>query len=269
MSRPTTPLRAGTEAQSGQAAVESAIVLPLFVFLILGILQLGLMHQARLMTKYAAYKAVRAGSLHNANVGEMEKAALAVLLPLVGTRTGGQDGIEIIRPVGSANEFNTKWSELATNEMPGVGLKYAEVMVCGPTKEDITAGGREFDFDDPANTAPGNWRESQRTKLRIQVTFNYRMIIPFADWVIYHAARGREIADVIRMGKPKAAEQARLAGRKFASAGVSESAYDDAAAQDVYIMPIRATYTMRMQSNYYLNTNSLPERNECKFPFHY
>src|SRR4051794_41076235 len=114
MSRPTNPLRAGTETQSGQAAVESAIVLPLFVFLILGILQLGLMHQARLMTKYAAYKAVRAGSLHNANVDEMEKAALAVLLPMVGTRTGGQDGIEVIRPVGNANEFETKWSELST-----------------------------------------------------------------------------------------------------------------------------------------------------------
>lgn len=269
MSRPTNPLRAGTETQSGQAAVESAIVLPLFVFLILGILQLGLMHQARLMTKYAAYKAVRAGSLHNANVDEMEKAALAVLLPMVGTRTGGQDGIEVIRPVGNANEFETKWSELSTNEMPGVALKYAEVTICGPTKEDIPASSAELDFDDPKNTAPDGWRESLRTKLRVQVTFNYRMIIPFADWVIYHAARGREVASVLRMGKMKQAEINKVQGRRFASAGKSESTYDDAAAQDVYIMPIRATYTMRMQSNFYLNKNSLPEKNLCKFPFSY
>ncbi len=36
--------------------VETAIVMPLFVFIMLGTLQLGLMHQAHAMTKYAAYK---------------------------------------------------------------------------------------------------------------------------------------------------------------------------------------------------------------------
>ena len=265
MHRLTNPLRARTAAQSGQAAVESAIVLPLFVFLILGILQLGLMHQARLMTKYAAYKAVRAGSLHNANVEEMEKAALAVLLPMVGTRTGGQDGIEIIRPVGTAKEFDTKWGELSTNQMPGIPLKYAEVTVCGPLKEDVGAGSAELDFDDPANTSPDGWRQSQRTKLRIQVTFNYRMIIPFADWVIYNAARGRDVPDVLRMGTMKQEEKDKVSKRKFAGA----STYHDAAAQDIFIMPIRATYTMRMQSNFYLNKHSLPEKNVCVFPFKY
>ncbi|MFP2907639.1 TadE/TadG family type IV pilus assembly protein [Pyxidicoccus sp. 3LFB2] len=267
MHRPGSDSRAGS--QSGQAAVESAIVLPLFVFLILGILQLGLMHQARLMTKYAAYKAVRAGSLHNAQVAEMEKAALAVLLPLVGTRAGGPSGIEYIRPVGSAQEFSTKWNEMVTNQMPGVPLKYAEVTVCGPTKEDIGSNGSELDFDDPKNTSPTGWRESERTKLRIQVTFNYRMIIPFADWVIYQTARGRELVSVLRTGQVKAAEQAKVSTRRFAGAATSESSYENAAAQRVYIMPIRATYTMRMQSNFYLNRNSLPESNECVFPFSY
>lgn len=256
-------------AQAGQAAVESAIILPLFVFLILGILQLGLMHQARLLTKYAAYKAVRAGSLHNAKVEEMERAALAVLLPMVGTRAGGPDGIEYIRPVGSAREFETKWNEMQTNEMPGVGLKYAEVTVCGPTKEDVGSSTSELDFDDPKNTRPDGWRESQRTKLRVQVTFNYRMIIPFADWVIYQSARGREIPSVLRMGKVTAQERSKTSRRRFAGASTSEGTYEGAAAQGVYIMPIRATYTMRMQSNFYLNRNSLPEKNECVFPFSY
>jgi hypothetical protein len=259
--------RAG--AQSGQAAVESAIVLPLFVFLILGILQLGLMHQARLLTKYAAYKAVRAGSLHNANVEEMEKAALAVLLPLLSARSQGEGGIEFVRPVGSAQEFSTKWNEVVTNQMPGVALKYAEVTVCGPTREDISASSPELDFDDPKNTSPSGWRESQRTKLRVQVTLNYRMIIPFADWVIYQSARGRQIPSMLRMGKVTAAEQAKTSRRKFASASTPAGTYESAAAQGVYIMPIRATYTMRMQSNFYLNRNSLPEKNECVFPFKY
>jgi hypothetical protein len=267
MHRQGSDSRGGT--QSGQAAVESAIVLPLFVFLILGTLQLGLMHQARLMTKYAAYKAVRAGSLHNAHVEEMEKAALAVLLPLVSARASGAGGIEYIRPVGSAQEFSTKWNEVVTNQMPGIPLKYAEVTVCGPTREDIGSSGSELDFDDPQNTSPSGWRESERTKLRVQVTFNYRMFVPFADWVIYHTARGRELAEVLRTGKVKAAEQSKVSTRRFAGAQTSESTYENAAAQRIYIMPIRATYTMRMQSNFYLNTRSLPESNECVFPFSY
>src|SRR5690349_5111099 len=99
------------------------------------------MHQARLLTKYAAYKAVRAGSLHNARVDRMERAALAVLLPLLSARAPGNDGIEYIRPVGSASEFQTKWNEVLQNQMPGTSLKYADVTICGPTKEDIPGGG--------------------------------------------------------------------------------------------------------------------------------
>ncbi|QSQ18344.1 pilus assembly protein [Myxococcus landrumensis] len=259
-----------TATQSGQAAVESAIVLPLFVFLILGTLQIGLMHQARLLTKYAAYKAVRAGSLHNANVKTMEAAALAVLLPILGTRASGAGGIEYVRPVGSASEFETKFNELKSNEMPGVNLKYAEVTVCGPTQEEISGNSGEFDFDDPKNTSPDNdWRRNHRTKLRIQVTLNYRLVIPFADWVIYQAARGREIPMQLRMGKIKAQEQAKTSGRRFGGAATGEGPYESAAGQGVYIMPIRATYTMRMQSNFYLGNNALPGSNACVFPFSY
>lgn len=255
-------------AQSGQAAVETAVVFPLFVFLILGILQLGLMHQARLLTKYAAYKAVRAGSLHNASVKEMEKAAVAVLLPMLARRASGPDGIEYVRPVGSGQEFATKWSELKGNKMADTSLKYAEVTVCGPTKKDAGGSGGELDFDDPDNSTSADWRQSHRTKLRVQVTFNYRLIIPFADWVIFNATRARDMPMLMRM-KVSEADRSAEARRRFGGAATGEGPYDAAASKRIYIAPIRATYTMRMQSNLYLNTADLPERNECIFPFAY
>jgi hypothetical protein len=254
--------------QSGQAAVESAIVLPLFVFLILGTLQLGLMHQARLLTKYAAYKAVRAGSLHNASKGKMEKVALAVLLPMI-SQPGRKGGNEYIRPVGSAEDFHSKWGELVTNQMQD-GLKYAEVIVCGPTKQEVQSSGRELDFDDPAFSTGSNWKDSQRTKLRVQVTFNYRMPIPFADWVIYQVVRGRKVYEGLRMDDVnEGKEREGVNQRKFGGKRTGEGPYEQAAAQSVYIMPIRATYTMRMQSNFYLSREGLPEKNECIFPFKY
>ncbi|MCP3104573.1 pilus assembly protein [Myxococcus sp. K15C18031901] len=254
--------------QSGQAAVESAIILPLFVFLILGTLQLGLMHQARLLTKYAAYKAVRAGSLHNAKVEKMEAAALAVLLPILSARSGGANGAEYVRPVGSGQEFAQKWNELRNNKMQGVDLKYAEVTICGPSKEEIS-GSDEFDFDLPGNIEPSGWRQNHRTKLRIQVTLNYRLVIPFADWVIYQSARAREIPMMLRMGKVKSEEQDKVKRRKFGGAATGESPYESAAGKGVYIMPIRATYNMRMQSAIYLNSAPIPDKNACILPFSY
>ncbi|SET11995.1 TadE-like protein [Myxococcus fulvus] len=256
-------------AQSGQSAVETAIVLPLFVFLILGILQLGLMHQARLLTKYAAYKAVRAGSIHNANVREMEKAAVAVLLPMLAQRASGEGGIEYVRPVGSGQEFADKWKELKDNKMADTELKYAEVTICGPTKADAGGSGGEVDFDDPDNATSGDWKQSHRTKLRIQVTFNYRLVVPFADWVIFNAARARDMPMLMRMGEVKGTEKSKVAVRKFGSASTGEGPYDAAASKRIYIAPIRATYTMRMQSNLYTNNDDLPSRNACLFPFAY
>ncbi|MBJ6761227.1 pilus assembly protein [Myxococcaceae bacterium JPH2] len=241
--------------EDGQAAVETAIVLPLFVFLILGTLQLGLMHQARLMTKYAAYKAVRAGSIHSANVGQMEKAALGVLLPMVSKPSGGA---EYIKTVTSGSEFAAKfaWPEVMANKMMDSALKYAEVTICGPLRNEVGGGSGEFDFDNPKNSASDDWAQGQRTKLRVQVTFNYRMPIPFADMVIYQIVRARELPPVLRLGKTPQNE------RKFRK---NDGQYEAAAAQRHYVLPIRATYTMRMQSNFFLSQNPLPQRNECVF----
>jgi hypothetical protein len=236
------------QRESGQAAVESAIILPLFVFLLLGTLQLGLMHQARLMTKYAAYKAVRAGALHNAKNDIMQRSALAVLLPLL---SEGRGGGEFIQSVTSASDFLRKWKTpaITLNMMQEAPLPYVEVTTCGPLRQDASSPTGEVDFDNPDLAASTDWRGSQRTKLRIQVTLNYRMPIPFANWVIHSIAMNRELPMLMRMGKPDLRPP------------VLDSRYWAAASLGTYVLPIRAAYTMRMQSNVYLS--QLPETNLC------
>ena len=244
--------------ESGQAAVESALILPLFVFLLLGILQLGLMHQARLLTKYAAYKAVRAGALHNANVDKMERAALAVLLPLV---SQGSSGAEFIKTVNSASDFQAKWNwpGVTSNQMPDTGIPYVSAVICGPLSSELPSGAQEVDFDDPSVAASEDWGQAQRTKLRIQLTFNYRMPIPFANLTIFNITRARDVPTVLMMGTGEGAP-----ARTFGGA-TPDSDYISAAGGGVYIMPIRATYTMRMQSNLYPQANPLPSSNPCVF----
>src|SRR5207244_3103185 len=65
----------------GQAAVETALTLPLFLFMILGTLQLFLMLQARLMAEHAVFAATRTGALSSGRCTRMKHAALLTLLP--------------------------------------------------------------------------------------------------------------------------------------------------------------------------------------------
>ncbi len=68
--------------QRGQALVETTIVISIFVFVILGALQIMMIQHGRIMTEYAAYNAARAGVVHNANWNVMRNAALIGALPL-------------------------------------------------------------------------------------------------------------------------------------------------------------------------------------------
>jgi hypothetical protein len=240
-------------------AVEAAIVMPLHVFLMLGLIQLFLMFQAHLMTKYASYRAVRAGAMKNALTSEMEKAALVALMPMVAERFSSMD---VVKPTMSPAAASAKWARLKDNEMlEDDKVKHVEVMICGPVRRDMSSvRNGEVDFDDPrlasapvGSESTPNWRAAQMTKLRIQLTFNYRMPIPFANWVFYRIARGMTVAQMLRMGP--------------GGLTVVDDPYSLLASKRVYVMPLRRNYTMRMQSNIFVNEAPLPEENECIIPF--
>jgi hypothetical protein len=253
--------------ESGQAAVESALTIPLFMFVLLGTLQLALMHQARLLTKYAAYKAVRVGAMTSANMKRMERAALAVLLPTIKAN-------HAVYKTTSAGDYASSFPRVMQNLMTEDGqTKYVEIMVCSPNKE-LLGAGDEHDFDDEAKTGsasarqPGRmevpgWKEFDRGRLSIQVTYNYRMIIPFADMMLYRIFMGQDRADLLwtfRMSPldPQVQQQQQLANK-----------YDNLANAGQYVYPIRANYLMRMQSSLFPGAegHELPQKNECVLRF--
>jgi len=260
----------------GQVVVETAIVMPVFVFLILGLLQLGLMHHARVMAKYAAYKAVRAGSVNRGERDVMEKAALAVLLPVTGrdSTTGAPYKTD------STGAYNNAWNNMKNNSQGG-GIKFVEVNICNPKRSQIAQAGNFDDARDalgqsaaaaplpadpndpapppaPAIPQPGvgsapnlGWQGFNSTKLQIQVTLFYRMYIPFANWMVWRLAVGEET------GSPK---KMRWLGWKKdpnnPTAQTLKQRLMGLANQKKYVMPIRASYSMRMQSNFSRNAHA-------------
>ncbi|HYH94535.1 TadE family protein [Hyalangium sp.] len=263
------------ERESGQVAVEAALVMPLFVFLILGIMQMGLIAQARVMAKYAAYRAARVGAMNNADPEAIEAAAILHLLPVLVSSS------ETILPTGSATEVVSKFVRHTSgdNDLPG-GVKQVKTVICGPLSGELDGSSspsidaadqrsrdgegssNEVDFDDPSNQAPpvnftsggDSLRRFNRTRLVVQIQFLYRMPIPFANWVIVKSYLGTKIPSVLMMPGKGVTERDKT------------SQVRDVIAADgagVAVLPINVSYAMRMQSNFFLSRFALPSSNEC------
>jgi hypothetical protein len=260
-------------------AVEAALVMPLFVFLILGILQLGLTAQARVMAKYAAYRAARVGAMHNADPEAIRSAAILHLLPVLVSNS------EVIMPTDGSFPVLAKFglhNNAMGNRMKGT-IEQVKTVICGPMRGEFTSGGNrpigradqqalngqgssnEVDFDDPAVQSPpanfydgatgaDNLRRFNRLRLRVQVQLLYRMPIPFANWVITKSYLGTAMPSVLMMPKGN--------NGKFSYF----KQYNDVLAADamgVYVVPINVSYAFRMQSNLFLNRFQLPTSNDC------
>ncbi len=287
-------VRRGAE-QEGQAMVESAIVMPLMVFFILGIIQLVMMQHARIMTEYAAFNAARAGVVWNADRIIMENAAIISLMPTyeglfdqsdLGNITqmltrivqraalyqknrhlpeaidllkNGTDQIISSLPVGSGTQdkigeqkdqlldkaealADTALRNTITSALGPGDDQMVTVTIHAPKLSDFGLRGREIRFDDTS------FRD--KTRLSIEVQYLYLMRIPFANWIIHQAwlagAAGKDLYGAIwKPEGPGASSTTTIFSsslhRKMAS--LADAGY--------YMVPLRATYTMRMQSDPY------------------
>lgn len=278
-------IAAFNKRETGQALSESAIILPLFIFMILGILQIGLVYQARYLLKYAAYRASRTGALQNACDGPMKDAAIAVLAPFMGTGIS-RDGSNWALSDGYSRVDGVKGyaqAILRARALSGpLGAPILDVIVCGPTKthlQDVTLNDSEIDFDDPRNLVwdhrslgKETLRQFERTKLRIQVQYLHQLIIPFANWILFYSWTGMNLIRELRM-------QSSYAGADNVPGVVRTGTLADdqghghrrkaeylgtlvAHAQKThrYFLPLHANYAFRMQSNLF------PEKDGCVFP---
>ncbi len=255
--RADTPCMHRYRRQRGQAAVETAIVMPLFTFLVMGLIQLGLAHQARLMTRYAAYKATRAGAIHRAKVDVMNKAALAVLVPIT-PGIGGK-----ITPPKNLATYAVSWGQIKNNQHFG-GPAIVQTTICNPTSSGPSSMSSTSDFDDPqvASGGDGDWNGFRRSRLHAQVMYNYELLIPFANMVLYWSTVGvqmsmaNETFNTLRM--KNRSDTGGGDGNK--GTGVNNTY----ATAGRYFLPIRANWAMRLQSNV---SGSLPGSNQCKVNF--
>jgi TadE-like protein len=311
----STPTRRSRE--SGQVAIESALVLPLMVFLGLGLLQLTMMQHARLMTEYAAYCAARAGIVWNGHHERMHDAALVALLPTLG-RT--DDLPKLARTWARARLQDEAMQLLAwPHQNAGVPASVNGSNLLGQVRVDTVNPSwyapvrsvwklrsalhwHELDFDGPDSYPEVPALEAKiarffnlplldddeevfrkATVLSVRVRYWYELRVPFANWILFTswwaANAGVTLGGAIY--KPSVDAKARLTNRQGGMKDVAkvpvrglehQKGYPTLYTAEMsvlwglatgsipllskrvgrrYFLPLTATYSMRMQSNFY------------------
>ncbi|NMO14186.1 pilus assembly protein [Pyxidicoccus fallax] len=223
--------------ERGQAAVETAIVLPMMVFLVLGILQMSLAHQARLLNEYAAFKVARAASVYRLSCRPMVNAALMALIPSMSRTGANPDLAERFRGVARR--------VLGANQPPGFAFQGAGPIPLVQVDYRVSGFQRGDAFD--LQLEPSR----QPMKVHVRLAYFYEYRIPFAGWIIsrvWLASQGgtRWVtgADPIMPVRKWAGPVTRLAERSpdwlVAQQGIE---------QGYFTVPLVSTWSMRMMSD--------------------
>jgi TadE-like protein len=183
-------------SQSGQAAVEMALTLPLLIFMILGVLQLSMAVHASLLAQYATFRAVRAGSLGHGDCLKMMHAAALALMPAYARPYKRGLG-----PAAAAARLAGEWgARRGPQQIPRYDLTrdgHDESIVWiyrdSPTVSEVarltTPGGvgEDLRFDSVLNAQDALLGRTP-TRLELRTVFWFPLKIPFANWVINRMA---------------------------------------------------------------------------------
>ncbi|HEX5753171.1 MAG TPA: TadE family protein [Archangium sp.] len=253
----TVESRAPKGHESGQAAVEAALTLPLVIFLVLGTLQLFMMLQGRIMAEYAAFQAVRAGSRNHGDCEPMVHAALGGLLPSVTPYLGGKGKGSAAQKLASA------WKErVGSNGESGdpdnAGPHYVKGkdgahdgpifwLVRESPRASAVQSPEDADFDLPRGDG------SQAMRLEVRLIYWYRLRIPFADWVISRmllAHLGLKNYDAVNPLMPADAKAGwtKSTERVVNLDPLIRDELRTRVGSKQYVFPIQATYGMRMMT---------------------
>ena len=255
---------ARSSRQQGQALVESALVFPMMIFFVLGILQLTLMQQARMMTEYAAFNAARVGAVWNMDGEKMTKAAVFTLLPTMPT-TPATGALHVPLAVDTLPKLGARYLDfyLENKATGALGRQAIEVKVLNPTEADFK-GQDEIEFDDIGG---GSLEERRPTQLTIRLTYLYELRLPVINWLIFESWLAGRAAINLRGWDPtrpkiydtnmglhgRLAIEAAFAKDKCQWSGVDQTLVQTLAGVAIatghYYVPVVTTYTIRMQSN--------------------
>jgi hypothetical protein len=227
--------------EAGQAAVETALTLPLTLFLVLGTIQLFMSMQARLMAHYAVARATRAGSLTSGDCTAMLHTALLALLP---TFDRTDTPANLVAAFANSNRILGHFDP-ARDDQRSEDIVWIDRI--HPLAAEIPANEEEvFDLGAPSGVNP------RAHTLEVKMIFWYPLRIPFANWVISKLVLAQWNWDTLNGANPliEAQRAANWRGPGLIPS-LDAMVADEMKRRDQahhYAIPIQTTFTMRMMT---------------------
>lgn len=231
--------------------METAITLPLVIFLALGTIQLFMMMHARIMTRYAAYRATRAGSVNHANCTSMQHAAILAVLPSIGTfiKPGAGTPAQAMAAMFAAHKDNRYNDVVQTGGAP---TTYTGTIVWIVRDLSNDSGLKVANPDDEERFDQGLIDDQlQLTRLDTRLIFWYPLRIPFANWVmskmfLAHLGLQSYTASNPLLLTQNADWDAAAGGSSLETPILTELLTRHNRGE--YVFPIEGTYSMRMMT---------------------
>jgi hypothetical protein len=172
-------MRVLRRAQQGAAIVETVIVMPVLVMIILGAIQMALIYEAKATLNHAVLQAARSGAVNNADLSSIRGGLARGLLPLYS-------------PDSSVGGLSSKLAEV----LPDVAT--SSIRILNPTQEAFgdfgvnVRGVREIPSDRlhlrPTTVGARSGLTIQDANiLRVQVRYGYELKVPIVRWVFREA----------------------------------------------------------------------------------
>lgn len=176
-------------SETGAALAETAITIMTFLIIILGIIQISLVINAKLLVNYAAYCAARAGIVHNGEQRQMENAAALALSPLF---TGSPS------LAGVAQGYGRAQLELLKGNLPFMGIN-VEILSPGPERFRDDYKKRFFPELQRYGEAPKDPSFLDDNLLVVRVIYFYPLRIPVINTLLSPFFKNVKLTSVHRM----------------------------------------------------------------------
>ncbi len=232
-------------ASAGQAAVETALTMPLMLFLVLGTIQLFMLLQAKVLAQYAVYQAARMGSVSNGRCDIMLHAAIFSFTPAIRALMG-----PTVAGASPGEKAATVFGQFRNNDYNGfrgwAGDSIVWLVRESPRFPGTSVLAARDRFDNPL--AAGR----QPVRLELRAIFWAPLLIPFADWVFSRMALAHQGLQPYQRVNPLLSTQTanwqRESTARFNLQSPIAAEYARRVFAGHYVYPIEVTYTMRMMS---------------------
>lgn len=163
--------------QRGQSMAEFAVIFPVVIMLVFGILQVAFLYQGKSTLNYATMLAARAGAMNNGDANAMRNALSRGLAPMFAGRATPDGFAEALaKATAETREASYLSSIEVLNPTAGALQDFGRARLDGQTGNELPNDTLNYRSTAPGGTSGISIQDANL--LHVRVTYCYRLIVP-------------------------------------------------------------------------------------------